>query len=251
MKISIVTATYNSVSTLEDTLKSVLAQSYHDIEYLIVDGGSTDGTLDLVRRYEPLFEGRMRWISEPDKGIYDAMNKGFKMAAGEVLMLINSDDFFAREDAVELVVRQFAAHPEADCVYADLYYVAHNDTSRIIRTWRCGAPRPFRKGWMPAHPTFYCRRKVYEEHGYFDLQFRLAADFDLMLRFVEVAKIKLVYLSEFLVRMRVGGATSSSLKNLIRQNRESAASFRKYGMRVGLGYLIRRFSWKIKQFIKH
>lgn len=251
MKISIVTATYNSAATLEDTLKSVLAQSHPDIEYLIMDGGSTDGTLDLVRRYAPLFEGRMRWISEPDKGIYDAMNKGFQQATGEVLMLINSDDFFAREDAVARVVEQFEAHPEADCVYADLYYVAHDDTSRIIRTWRSGQPRPFRKGWMPAHPTFYCRRSVYEKQGYFDLQFRLAADFDLMLRFVEVAKIKLLYLPEFLVRMRVGGATSSSLKNLIRQNRECVASFRKYGMRVGLGYLIRRFSWKIKQFITH
>ena len=251
MKVSIVTATYNSAATLEDTLQSVLRQSYRDIEYLIIDGGSKDSTLDLVRRYEPLFEGRMRWVSEPDKGIYDAMNKGFQQATGEVLMLINSDDFFAADDAVERVVEQFEAHPEADCVYADLYYVAHDDTSRVVRTWRCGTPRPFRKGWMPAHPTFYCRRKVYEAYGYFDLQFRLAADFDLMLRFVEVARIKMVYLPLFLVRMRIGGATSSSLKGLIRQNRESIRAFHKYGKRVGLGYLVRRFSWKIKQFISH
>lgn len=249
MKISIVTATYNSAATLRDTIESVLAQRYADIEYLIIDGGSTDGTVDLIREYEPRFEGRLRWVSEPDKGIYDAMNKGFRMATGEVLMLINSDDFYASDTAVERVAAQFEAHPEADCVYADLYYVAHDDTARIIRTWRCGQPRPFRKGWMPAHPTFYCRRSVYEQHGYFDLQFRLAADFDLMLRFVEVARIKMVYLPEFLVRMRIGGASSGSLKNIIRQNKECVRSFRKYGCRVGLGYYIRRFSWKIKQFI--
>ena len=240
MVVTIVTATYNSRETLADTIESVLRQSYREIEYLIIDGGSTDGTLSMIQEYEPRFEGRMRWVSEPDKGIYDAMNKGFRMATGDVLMLINSDDFY---------VAQFEAHPEADCVYADLYYVAHDDTSKIIRTWRCGQPRPFRKGWMPAHPTFYCRRSVYEKHGYFDLQYRLAADFDLMLRFVEEAQIKMVYLPEFLVRMRIGGASSGSLKNVIRQNKECVRSFRKYGQCVGFGYYMSRFSWKLKQFI--
>lgn len=247
MVISIITVTYNSAKTVRDTFESVLSQTYSDIEYLVIDGASADNTVAIIKEFEPQFKGRMRWISEPDKGIYDAMNKGLELASGEVIMFLHSDDFFARQDAVDLVAEQFKTHPEAECVYANLYYVARKNTSQTIRTWRNGPQRPFHKGWMPAHPTFYCRSSAYKRLGYFDLNFRIAADFDLMLRFVEVAHIKMIYLPEFLVRMRLGGTTSSSLKNFIIQNRENIAAFRKYDMPVGILYFIRRFSWKIRQ----
>ena len=207
MKLSIVTATYNSEKTVRDTIESVLSQTYLDYEYLLVDGGSKDSTLDILREYESKFKGRMHWKSERDKGIYDAMNKGFQKATGDVLMLINSDDLFARPDALELVVQEFEKHPEADGVYADLYYVSQNNIDNIVRVWKTGEQKPMKRGWLPAHPTFYVRRECYEKYGYFNLSYPLAADFELMLRFVEGHGIKLTYLPEYLVKMRLGGAT--------------------------------------------
>ena len=167
MKVSIVTATWNSGKTVEDTIKSVLCQTYKNYEYFIIDGLSKDSTLEIARKYEPLFEGRMKIYSEKDKGIYDAMNKGFQKATGDVLMLINSDDLFARPDAVELVVKEFERHPDVDGVYADLNYVSQNNVNNIMRVWRTGNQKPMRYGWLPAHPTFYIKRECYEKYGYF------------------------------------------------------------------------------------
>jgi glycosyltransferase involved in cell wall biosynthesis len=250
MKISIVTATYNSSKTVRDTIESVLSQSFQDYEYLIVDGGSKDKTLDIIREYEPKFNGRMKWKSEKDKGIYDAMNKGFKWASNEILMLINSDDLFSRDDAFQQIIDSFIAHPEADCVYADLYYVAAENTDNIVRVWKTGEQKPFRKGWLPAHPTFYVKRDVYEKYGYFNLDYSLAADFELMLRFVEKHHIKLHYLPEHLVKMRLGGATSKNLHNIIIQNRECVKAFKENGLEAGPFYIGYRMLPKIKQFLR-
>lgn len=250
MKLSIITATWNSAKTVRDTFESVLRQTYTDYEYIVVDGLSKDNTLDIVREYEPKFEGRMRWVSEPDKGLYDAMNKGFQMAKGEVLMLINSDDLFARPDALELVVKQFEQNPDVDCVYADLYYVSADDTNNIVRRWKCGSQKPFKRGWLPAHPTFYVKAECYRKYGYFDLRYRLAADFELMLRFVEKYKIKMSYLPEFLVRMRLGGATSKNIQNIVSQNRECIKAFKNNGLSSGPFYTIYRMLPKLKQFFK-
>ena len=235
---------------MEGTIKSVLYQAYKDYEYIIIDGESKDNTLDIVRKYEPLFEGRMRIYSEPDKGIYDAMNKGFKMAKGEILMLINSDDLFARPDALEKVVNTFEEHPDADCVYANLYYVSSDNTDNIIRVWKTGEQKPFRKGWLPAHPTFYVKREIYEKYGYFNLNYPLAADFELMLRFVEKHHIKLQYLPEYLVKMRLGGATSKNLHNIIQQDKECMRAFKENGLESSPLYLVYRFLPKIKQFFR-
>lgn len=251
MKLSIVTGTWNSASTVRDTFDSVLSQTYKDYEYWVIDGGSKDETVDIIKEYEPKFEGRMKWVSERDKGIYDAMTKGFKKCTGDVLMLINSDDLFARPDALQLVADKFAENPDADCVYADLYYVSQNNIQNIVRVWRTGEQRPMRKGWLPAHPTFYVKRKVYDELGYFDLSYPLAADFELMLRFVDGHKIKLVYLPECLVRMRLGGATSKNLKNIYRQNVECYRAFKKNGLECSPFYIVYRFLPKIKQFFRH
>ena len=251
MKISIVTATRNSGKTVEDTIKSVLAQTYKDYEYLIIDGVSKDDTLEIARRYEPLFEGRMKIFSEKDNGIYDAMNKGFQKASGDVLMLINSDDLFARPDAVELAVKEFEKHPEVDGVYADLYYVSQNNTDNIVRVWKTGKQRPMRYGWLPAHPTFYIKRECYEKYGYFNLNYPLAADFELMLRFVERYGVKLTYLPEHLVKMRLGGATSKNLTNIYKQDVETIKAFKENGLPGGnIMYLFWRYLPKIKQFFR-
>ena len=251
MKISIITATYNSGNTVRDTIESVLRQTYTDYEYIIKDGGSKDDTLEVCREYEARFEGRMKIISSPDKGIYDAMNQGFQAAAGDVLMLINSDDLFAREDAVELAVKVFDEHPEVDGVYADLYYVSQYNIDKIVRVWKTGEQKPMRKGWLPAHPTFYVRREVYEKYGYFNLNYPLAADFELMLRFIEGYKIKLTYLPVYLVKMRLGGATSKNLKNIYKQDVETIRAFKENGLPGGnITYLIWRFIPKIMQFFR-
>ena len=251
MKISIITVTLNSGRTVEDTFKSVLSQEYEDYEYVVVDGGSKDLTVDIIKKFEPLFEGRMRWVSEPDEGIYDAMNRGFRMAQGEILMLINSDDILIRPDVFRMVVDKFEQNPDADCVYGDLYYVSKGDTAKIVRRWKTGVQKPFRWGWLPAHPTFYVKREVYEQYGYFDISYSLAADFELMLRFVEGHGIKLVYLPEYLVSMRLGGATSKNLKNIYRQNVECIRAFKENGLKCSLFYPIFRYLPKVRQFLGH
>ena len=251
MKLSIVTGTYNSAATVRDTFESVLSQTYKDYEYWVIDGGSKDNTVDIIKEYEPKFEGRMKWVSERDKGIYDAMNKGFQKSTGDVLMLINSDDLFARPDALQLVNDKFEQNPEADGVYADLYYVSHDNVQNIVRVWKTGEQKSFAKGWLPAHPTFYIKRDVYLKYGFFDLSFKLAADFELMLRFVDGYGTKLVYLQEHLVRMRLGGATSKNLTNIYKQARECYRAFDKNGIKHSPFYIIYRYLPKIKEFFRH
>lgn len=250
MNFSIITVTYNSAATLRDTLQSVLTQSYSNIEYIIVDGVSKDGTVDIIKEYEPQFNGRMRWISEPDKGLYDAMNKGFRMATGDVIGIINSDDLLAEPDAVEKAMRCFDENPDVDAVYANLYYVAQNDTSKIVRHWISGKQRPFRYGWHPAHPTFYVKREVYQQYGLFDLEFKFAADFELMLRLIEKEHIKLFYLPEPLVRMRLGGTTSKNLTNIKKGNIECIKAFRKNGLKVSRLYPLFRLLPKLRQYFQ-
>lgn len=250
MKISLITVTYNSSKTLSDTLQSVLNQTHSDIEYIIVDGASKDSTVSMIREHEPKFQGRMRWISEPDKGLYDAMNKGFRMATGEVIGIINSDDLLAEPTAIEKVIQCFEEHPETDAVYADLYYVSQTDTSKIVRHWISGKQRSFRYGWHPAHPTFYVKKVVYDKYGLFDLEFRFAADFELMLRLIEKHSIKLTYLKEPLVRMRLGGTTSKNLSNIKKGNLECIQAFKKNDLSVSWMYPLFRLLPKLKQYFQ-
>lgn len=249
MKFSIVTTCYNSERTIKDTIESVLCQSFTDYEYIIVDGESRDGTIEIVKDYLRFFDGRMRYVSEPDNGIYDAMNKGFTMAHGRVLALINSDDFFSDPRALEKVSSCFDNNPDVDGVYADLCYVSQKDKEQVVRKWVTGKQRPFKTGWLPAHPTFYVKRAMYEKYGYFNLDYKLAADFELMLRFVEKHHIHLVYLEESLVHMRLGGATSKSIRNVLKQNKECVRAFRENGLSVSLLYPFYRLLPKIKQYL--
>ena len=212
MKISVITATFNSGKTLRDTIESVLRQTYRDIEYIIVDGASRDDTLDIIREYEPRFGGRMRWISEPDRGIYDAMNKGIGMATGAVVGLLNSDDFYTDECVLERVAAEIM---DVDAVYGDIHYVDDGDLTKCVRYYSSKGFRRWkmRMGFMPAHPSFYCRRTVYTRFGLFDTDFRVAADFEQLLRLIFVNNIKTKYIPKTFVTMRTGGASTSGLSS--------------------------------------
>ena len=225
MKISIITVCYNSEKHIISAIESVLSQTYHEIEYIIVDGGSKDNTVNIIKEFEPKFNGRMKWISEKDKGLYDAMNKGVSMATGAVIGLINSDDLFCDDFAIEKVMAIFKRAHKLDSVYADLFYVSQTDTNKIVRRWVTGMQKPFKNGWHPAHPTFYIKNEVYKKYGDFNLDIKLAADFEIMLRFLEKHQISTYYLAEPIVKMRLGGETNKSLKNIYNQNIECIKAF--------------------------
>lgn len=214
MKISIIIATYNRGSLLSNALDSILAQTYQNYEVCIVDGGSDDSTLSIIREYEPRFGGRLRWISEPDRGLYDAMNKGITMSTGDVIGILNSDDFFTAEDILETIAREIQG---VDAIYGDIHYVNPDNLQKCVRYYSSRHFRPWqmRFGYMPAHPSFYARREVYEKCGLFSLDYRIAADYDLMVRFLCKYRISTRYVARDFVTMRTGGVSSSNLHNRI------------------------------------
>lgn len=251
MKISIVTATYNSEKTLRDTLDSILGQTYQDFESIIVDGASKDDTLDIVREYEPRFQGRMRWISEPDKGIYDAMNKGIHMATGDVVGVLNSDDFYYDNHVVEDIANAFVKK-DVDCVYGNLVFIDVKNKNSVVREWigsqyQSGA---FLRGWHPAHPTFYAKRSCFEKYGAFNLDYAVSADFELMLRFIEKERIPNAYLDSCFVKMRWGGESTGTLRNIIKGNRNILKAFRSNGLKPTRFYLVRRLAPKVWNMLK-
>ena len=252
LKISIITATYNSGKTVGDTLKSVLAQTYHDYELLVVDGASKDNTLEVVKKMEPLFEGRMRYISEPDKGIYDAMNKGIRMATGDVIGILNSDDFYTSDDALACIAWTLEKE-KVDAVYGDIHYVDDEDLKKCVRYY---SSKPFRRwmmrlGFMPAHPSFYCRKEVYEKYGAFDAEnYRVAADFENLLRLIFVNKIKTHYINKDFVTMRTGGASSSGLESHKRIMRDHLKALKKNGVYSNIFLLGLRYLYKIGEILK-
>ena len=248
MKISIITATYNSSKTLRDTMESVLSQSFSDIEYIIVDGLSKDNTLDIVKEYEAKFKGRLRWISEKDNGIYDAMNKGILMATGEVIGILNSDDLYLDNNVLQDIANAF--DNQTDAVFSNLYFVKQEDTSQIVRVWKGSPYKSFVKGWHPAHPTFYVRKEVYNKYGIFDTSFEVSADFELMLRLIEKEKIRTKYLNRYTIRMRVGGESTGSLRNIIKGNKNIFRAFKKNGINVSYFYPVCRLTPKAIDLIK-
>ncbi|MBM4314877.1 MAG: glycosyltransferase [Deltaproteobacteria bacterium] len=211
MKISIITATWNSAATIENAILSVASQGYPDLEHIIVDGNSSDATLPIVFRYEHLID---KLVSEPDHGIYDAMNKGIFLSTGEVIGILNSDDFYANPHVLSKVARVFE-DKNVDTSYGDLIYVDPTNVNRITRFWKASAhhPRSFYQGWMPPHPTFFVRRSVYEKYGYFNVALGTAADYELTLRLLLKHKVSTTYIPEVLVHMRAGGASNASLKS--------------------------------------
>ncbi len=219
MKVSIITPVLNSENTIGDCIKSIAGQSYGDIEHVIVDGGSTDGTIGIIKKYETRIS---RWVSEPDRGIYDAMNKGIEFAAGEIIGILNSDDMYEDEHVIDRMVTCLEK-TGADSCYGDLVYVRRDDVRKPVRCWRSGAYKRerFRRGWMPPHPTFFVRQSIYEKYGLFNLGFPLAADYELMLRFLYRYEVSTVYIPKVMVRMRTGGSCRPGLGNTIHNMKEN------------------------------
>jgi glycosyltransferase involved in cell wall biosynthesis len=229
MKVSLITVSFNSNATLRDTIESVRSQTYPELEHILIDGGSTDGTLELIQEYEHHFA---YLCSEPDRGIYDAMNKGLAQCSGDIIGILNSDDFYRHPQVIEQVVRCFQAH-QTDTVYGDLEYVAPNNPEQVQRIWKAGPYRreAFLYGWMPPHPSFFVRRELYERYGNFSLELRSSADYELMLRFLYKHGASAAYLPEVLVRMRSGGMSNQSWKHRLRANREDRKAWRLNGIR--------------------
>jgi glycosyltransferase, family 2 len=230
MKVSIVTPTYNSAKTIVDTILSVNKQDYTNIEHIIIDGGSKDNTLELIRNTPNRVK---KIISEPDKGIYDAMNKGVALATGDIVGILNSDDFYNSNDVIAKVVKTFQ-EGEYEGVYGDLEYVDARNTNRVVRYWESKAYKEglFKKGWHPAHPTFFVKKEVYDKYGNFNLKYKIGADYEIMLRFIEKNRIKVAYIPETLVKMRVGGASNQSIKNIIKANIECYNAWKDNGLSI-------------------
>ena len=210
MRISIVTPCFNSADTLADTIESVLSQTYPDVEHIIIDGGSADGTVKLIQDYAPRYGGRFRWISEPDGGIYDAINKGIAMATGDVVGVLNSDDVLPSDDIISTIAGSISSHK---AVYGDVHFVKNDPAGKCVRYYSSSQFRPWqmRFGFMPAHPSFYCRRPLFNQYGYYDTQYLIAADFDLLLRYLLKHRIDAIYIPRDFVTMRTGGASTSGL----------------------------------------
>jgi glycosyltransferase len=229
MKVSIITISYNSAETIEDTIKSVVSQDYPNIEYIIIDGASKDETLTIVGQYKDKIA---KVISEKDKGIYDAMNKGVDHATGDIIGILNSDDYYYDESVISEVVRLFEQE-QTDGLYADLVYVDRADPDRVIRYWKSGSYKDgkFLRGWMPPHPTFFVKREVYEKYGLYSTDLRSAADYEFMLRVIHKHKISLSYMPRILTKMRVGGMSNVSLKNRWRANMEDRRAWKINGLK--------------------
>ncbi|GHT02671.1 glycosyl transferase [Bacteroidia bacterium] len=245
MKLSIITVCYNSAQHIRLTIESVLAQTHPDIEYIVVDGGSTDNTVGIIKSCEPHFHGRMHWVSEPDKGIYDAMNKGIAQATGEVIGFLNSDDIFFDETITAEVVTLFETD-DCDAVYGDLIY---QKDGKAIRRWKSNPFQPddLYRGWMPPHPTLYCKRNLYTQFGTFDSQLHIAADYDMMLRILKTKHIKATYLPKIMIVMNLGGVSNT---NLLLKYKEDYIALRKNGFRFPLGIIFLKNIRKIYQFFR-
>jgi glycosyltransferase involved in cell wall biosynthesis len=210
-KITIVTVCFNSAATIRDTIDSVLNQDYANIEYIIVDGGSTDGTMQIVAQYENQIT---QIVTEPDQGIYDAMNKGIGLATGDIIGILNSDDFYTSSDVISTIVNTYC-QSSADIVFGDLIYIAPSDTSRVLRIYNASGFRPWmlRFGWMPPHPATFIKRSIYKKFGQYSMGYKTAADYEIFVRLLLINRIKYFYLEKTIVHMRMGGATSSGWRS--------------------------------------
>lgn len=246
MKISVVTVCYNSQDTIGDTLRSVATQSHGSTEHIVVDGGSRDATLEVIQTTPHRISSL---TSEKDRGIYDAMNKGLARATGDVIGFLNSDDVYANADCLSRIAKVFE-DADVDACYGDVLFVKRDDPDQVVRYWQAGVYRPgsIARGWMPPHPTFYVRRKLYEEVGGFDIEYRLQADFEMAIRLVQLRGIRLHYLPQTLVRMRMGGASNASVRNVIAGNLEAYRAARKHRLGVGPLFIVQKVLSRLPQF---
>ena len=251
MKISLITVTYNSEKTLTDTIQSVISQTYSNVEYIIVDGASKDKTVAIIKKFEPLLNDRMKWISEPDKGLYDAMNKGIRMATGDVVGILNSDDFFTSNDILQKVADAFIQNTKLDAVYGDVHFVHPSNLNKCVRYY---SSKVFKRGlmklgFMPAHPSFYIRRECFDKYGLYKRDYKIAADFEFLLRVIYKAQIKILYLPIDMVTMRTGGASTSGIDSHKRIMKEHLRAFRENGLYTNSLLLSLRYIYKVQELI--
>ena len=248
MKISIITVVFNNESTISTAIESVLNQTYKDIEYIIIDGKSTDNTLEIINRYASSI-GRI--VSEPDGGIYDAMNKGIALATGEVIGILNSDDVYADNNVLYNIMQEFN-EPTIDVVYGNLVYVKNNDLNQVVRKWQSERyyPKFFEDGHVPPHPSLFIRKKVYAVVGAFNQKMRLAADYEFMLRLFKLHNFKSKYVDRLFVKMRLGGATNGSVKNIIDGNKEILKAWKVNNLKAPFLLMPKRILKRLIQFIK-
>jgi len=246
LKITVITVVRNNKSCMDDCINSVLSQTYRDVEYIIIDGGSTDGTVNIIRKYEKYIAV---WMSEPDHGIYDAMNKGILLATGDVVGILNADDFYSNCNVLSRVRQVFVDKDMASC-YGDLEYVDACDLSRVVRIWHSGSysDKVFFKGWMPPHPTFFVRREIYQKYGTFNPALGTSADYEMMLRLLVKHRISTTYIPEILVKMRTGGQSNASFNNRIKANRMDRLAWNINGLKPDLLTLWIKPIRKIIQF---
>lgn len=250
MKISIITTSYNSEKTLQDTLESILRQTYDNIELIVIDGLSTDSTVDIIKQYEVKFKGRMRWISEKDKGIYDAMNKGIKMATGDIVGILNSDDFYSSDRILEEVAASFKKDYKIDAVYGDVHFIHQDQPEKCARYYSSAYFRPWllRFGFMPAHPSFYVKREVYQRYGLYSLDYNIASDYDMMVRLFYKHKIHAKYLKLDFVTMRIGGISTKNLHNRLQISKEDVIACKRNGMYTNFLFICVKYFAKIFEF---
>jgi glycosyltransferase len=249
MKVSIITATYNSLENLPSALESVSQQTYKNIEWIVVDGNSTDGTLAFIKSHQDQIG---QWVSEKDAGIYDALNKGIAMATGDVIGLLHSDDLFNSKQTLDKIIHQFQ-NTGADGVYGDLEYVSKTNVQKVIRYWKSKtfSKDLLEKGWMPPHPTLFLKKEIYQKCGGFDLSFKIAADYDFILRIFSDPQLKFTYLPEVITKMRVGGASNKSLSNIAQKSKEDYRALKQNKIPNASLALFKKNQSKISQFFKN
>jgi len=245
MKVSIITITYNSAKTVRDTLQSIANQSYKNIEHIVVDGASKDNTLDIVREFP-----NVKVLSEPDEGIYDAMNKGVAMTTGDIVGILNSDDFYSNNDIIQTVVDTFIKE-KVDSVYGDIVFVNPDDLNKVTRRYSSANwyPEKMAAGYMPAHPSFFVKRIHYEKIGNFKVDYAISADYELLIRFLYVNRISYHYINEALVTMRTGGASNQSLKSVYVLNKEVIRACRENGIKMNYTKLGFKYFNKLLEFV--
>lgn len=248
MKVSIITVVRNNKETIRDAIESVLKQTYKDIEYIVIDGASTDGTVEVVRSYQDKIS---KFVSERDNGLYDAMNKGLALASGDIVGILNSDDFYVDRFVIERVVKEFKSR-HVDSVFGDLVYIKPDNLYKTVRYYDSGHfnPKKFAYGWMPAHPTFFVKNEVYKKYGLFRVDLKIAADFDLLVRFLYTHKISYGYIKKVLVKMRTGGVSTSGFKSLVVLNREILQVCRDNGIKTNLLKVYSKYPAKILGLFK-
>jgi glycosyltransferase involved in cell wall biosynthesis len=251
MKISIITVTFNSAQTIRDTIESVLKQEYSDYEYLVIDGGSKDNTVDIIKEYEPKFGGRIKWISEKDKGMYDGINKGIRMATGDVVGIINSDDFYHKTDIFSIINKSFEENKDVQAIYGDVRFVHPDNLEKTVRYYSCKHWKPwrFRFGFMPAHPTFFTYKKNFEKYGYYQYDYHIAADYELLIRHLYTNRVPAKYVPVDFMKMRTGGRSTNGWKANVLLNKEIVRACKENGIWTCMPLLFLKYFVKVFELL--